>query len=664
MSFKKVIIYSGRFQPMLGHHAEVYHKLTSAYPDAEVYIGTSNKTELGRSPFNFKDKQQIAAAHGIDPSKVLFSERPYTPSAYEQYFDEEQTSIAFAVGEKDIEKRFPQDNVDPNTGLDMKLTDHNTPKYFQMINTYSADPMPMSQRGYIMPVPNVMEGDKAASATQFREEMLRAPDIEAAKEVYVSEFGQYKEDTFNLVYDKIRKFRAVESEQFSRLRQLAGIKEQNKNSRNKSMNKTKMKEMMILAGLMEHFAEDGPAIEYDTALDTDNIDFSPAGDSPSEHSIAHRMEGDPNDQAVKKEAFLKALLQSPAALIGEINERIKGSNDSDNNMAVSAKLNDIMDVFTSDPNSNINSLDEDDKRFVIQVVATAIKKMELVSPGEPEGEEEIDPTDDFEFEGVDMTDAKREAGLEEEDDIHEMTCPCCKGGKCSHGKDVCGTCGGSGRVEDKAGLDEMDEFADREFGGGGGPYPCTKCDGKGHITSGNDTWECEACMGYGEIDPYNPKPEQWASEVEDDEEDWMDPAGGMHSGGEKDPAKMYEEEPLDELKSEPKLCKNCYGHGCSMCDGEGQVDTTTAPKTKKKSCHNCKGKGCSHCETNEAEELDELKQEVCSSCKGKGCESCDYEGTPEPAEYKFKNRKKKKFDDEEVDEAAEMQALLDKMAGR
>ena len=56
---KKVVIYPGRFQPMLGHHASVYQKLVNEHPDAEVYITTSDKVEADRSPFNFKEKQSI-----------------------------------------------------------------------------------------------------------------------------------------------------------------------------------------------------------------------------------------------------------------------------------------------------------------------------------------------------------------------------------------------------------------------------------------------------------------------------------------------------------------------------------------------------------------------------------------------------------------------------
>ena len=56
---KKVIIYPGRFQPMLPHHAEVYNRLQAQFPGSEVYVSSSNKVEGSKSAFNFDEKSQI-----------------------------------------------------------------------------------------------------------------------------------------------------------------------------------------------------------------------------------------------------------------------------------------------------------------------------------------------------------------------------------------------------------------------------------------------------------------------------------------------------------------------------------------------------------------------------------------------------------------------------
>ena len=44
-----VAIYSGRFQPMGKHHAQVYKQLSSKFD--EVWVATSGKVALPKSPF-------------------------------------------------------------------------------------------------------------------------------------------------------------------------------------------------------------------------------------------------------------------------------------------------------------------------------------------------------------------------------------------------------------------------------------------------------------------------------------------------------------------------------------------------------------------------------------------------------------------------------------
>ena len=147
---KKVVIYPGRFQPMLPHHAKVYSQLQAQFPDAEVYISTSDKVEPGKSPFNFKEKAEIMTQmHGIPMDKIILAKSPYLIDSYAKTFNQEDTMVIFAVGGKD-EDRFPMKNVDDTTGLDMTVRGEPRPKYYQMINTLKQHPaLPMSERGYI-----------------------------------------------------------------------------------------------------------------------------------------------------------------------------------------------------------------------------------------------------------------------------------------------------------------------------------------------------------------------------------------------------------------------------------------------------------------------------------------------------------------------------------
>ena len=201
---KKVIIYPGRFQPMLSHHAQVFDQLNSLYNDADVYIATSDKVEPGKSPFNFKEKRQIIASHGIDPARVLYARSPYNWEELAQYVgDVENTVIFFAVGEKDMESnpRFKLDNLDDN-GINQKIKGGAT--YYQMINTYKDEPLPMNLRGYILKVPTISTEEEVASASAFRKAISTAPDKESAKLIFNKQFKEFNNHVFELVYHKLK----------------------------------------------------------------------------------------------------------------------------------------------------------------------------------------------------------------------------------------------------------------------------------------------------------------------------------------------------------------------------------------------------------------------------------------------------------------------------
>src|SRR5210317_1095544 len=54
-----VVVYAGRFQPFHKGHYATYSHLVKKFGKNNVYIGTSNKTDNNKSPFNFKEKVMI-----------------------------------------------------------------------------------------------------------------------------------------------------------------------------------------------------------------------------------------------------------------------------------------------------------------------------------------------------------------------------------------------------------------------------------------------------------------------------------------------------------------------------------------------------------------------------------------------------------------------------
>lgn len=221
---KKIVIYPGRFQPMLPHHAQVYQNLQASFPDADVYVATSNKTEA-KSPFNFEEKVEIISKmHGIPADKIILAPQPYLVDSFAHNFDKENSMIIIAVGEKD-DDRFPMKNIDPKTGLDMTVRGEPKPKYYQKINTLKQhQALPMSERGYIYQAPNIegLDGD-VASASAFRKAFTSVDNVEDKKEIFTKYMGSFNNEIFGLFYKKLIGDKMSES--LEALKYLAGIRE-------------------------------------------------------------------------------------------------------------------------------------------------------------------------------------------------------------------------------------------------------------------------------------------------------------------------------------------------------------------------------------------------------------------------------------------------------
>jgi len=378
----KVVIYPGRFQPMLSHHAEVFKQLQAQFPDAEVYVGTSDKVEQPKSPFNFKEKQMIATAHGVPADRVLAVNRPYHQDDYAKYFNPANTLIIFAVGEKDLD-RFPFNNIDPKTGLDMTVKGEARPKYYQKINTLQANPKPMSERGYITLAPTIKIGDEVASASAFRDALKAAPDAESAKQIYTKQFGTYNDKVFNLIYNKIA--RADMSEQINILRKLAGLP-----------------------------VQEAAPVEFSGA-DAKAAKFLPPNASSAKMSIANRFPkgADVNDPATKQEQFIQALLRSPEALIAEFSERLDPKDD--NSLAVGQKLSDVVQLMNQ-KDIGVSGLPKDLKQFVLDLTVNAVKNMDLKAGDDSPAYKDMDiddEEDEFKRESVDLSGIRNDYGIEE-----------------------------------------------------------------------------------------------------------------------------------------------------------------------------------------------------------------------------------------------------------
>lgn len=101
---KLVVLYPGRFQPFHLGHKEVFQSLQNKFGRDNVYIATSNKTEMPKSPFNFSDKIKFMIAAGIPADRVLEVSSPYK---LPPQFNPDNTQFVVAVGQPDAERLKP-----------------------------------------------------------------------------------------------------------------------------------------------------------------------------------------------------------------------------------------------------------------------------------------------------------------------------------------------------------------------------------------------------------------------------------------------------------------------------------------------------------------------------------------------------------------------------
>ena len=393
---KKVIIYPGRFQPMLPHHAEVFRKLQAEHTDAEVFIATANKVEPGKSPFDAQEKLSIMTQqHDIPQDRIIIAagNNLYNKDSYIDAFSPaEEHSLFFAVGEKDMQSG--------DARFQFKPLKDGSKSYLQngedVINTNNAQPM--VRHGYVIQAPNVpgISGD-VASASAFRNALLSAPDLDSAKETYTSYMGEFNQEIFDLVYDKITG--KIMKENLDILKKLAGLLDEapvnfkpGKGGMDYEPGISK-KDQKAAAERPEKAAASNPASVGFTKIapeDMISVDTGkPINSRQRARSMANQFPdgADVNDPAVKKEMFLKLLAQSPGYVLGEINARL--ANDEEG-FAVSDRLSAIVDNL---PEGGIMALGDEDRKWTIELVNNAINNMELHRK-----DSELDKFDDLEAE--------------------------------------------------------------------------------------------------------------------------------------------------------------------------------------------------------------------------------------------------------------------------
>lgn len=202
-----VVIYPGRFQPAHKNHAKVYNFLTTKFNYADVYIGTSSKIMLPKSPFTFDEKKVMLQAAGVPVDKIIQTVNPYQAREILQKYDGSSTSVIFAVGEKDMDPANPRFNFLPTKKGDA---------YFKPLPSLSSltankiqELYTLDKHGYVATIPTyrfainvVGRRIPITGASQIRELYKTSSDLGKA-EIIKQLYGHYNEVIFNIFENRL-----------------------------------------------------------------------------------------------------------------------------------------------------------------------------------------------------------------------------------------------------------------------------------------------------------------------------------------------------------------------------------------------------------------------------------------------------------------------------
>ena len=193
-----IVVYPGRFQPFHKGHKEVYNYLCNNYGADKVFICTSSKVEMPRSPFDFQEKLEMMKLTGVNPNKVVQSTQPYRAQEIIANYNPTNTILLFAVSAKDMAE-------DPRFKFGPKKD--GSPSYFQAPPSNLSQAETFDKHAYIITVPtfefNVL-GKPMQSSTEIRNQFVTA-DENTKKLIIKDLFGTYNDTVYNIMLSKLTK---------------------------------------------------------------------------------------------------------------------------------------------------------------------------------------------------------------------------------------------------------------------------------------------------------------------------------------------------------------------------------------------------------------------------------------------------------------------------
>jgi len=237
-----IAIYPGRFQPFGQHHAAAFKWLQKEFGAANAYIVTSNVVQPPKSPFSFKDKQDIIRHYGFD-DRLVQVKNPYKSEEILSKLNPKDTAVVFMVGAKDMAE-------DPRFKIGKKVSGGDS--YFQDYKKNKSSLQGFDKHGYLVVAPHVhitIPGYGEMSGTTLRKALgAKIPRDKKVKQ-FEAVFGWYDKKTADMVFDKLETM--SESTLFSK----QWWNESLELNEAASMNELKMKFKKFIAALKQEGTE-------------------------------------------------------------------------------------------------------------------------------------------------------------------------------------------------------------------------------------------------------------------------------------------------------------------------------------------------------------------------------------------------------------------------
>ena len=192
--FRTIVVMPGRFQPFHNGHKKAFQWLKNRFE--EVYIATSDKIDLPKSPFSFDEKVEMIMATGIPEEVVVKTQSPYRAVEVTENFNPGSTVLVYAVSQKDMTGENPRFTFEPKR--DGSLS------YMQPFQTEGL--RPILEHAYVLVMP-VFEfevlGEPVISATQIREKFIESNTSNRIK-IIEDLYGEFNEDIFEIFERKLK----------------------------------------------------------------------------------------------------------------------------------------------------------------------------------------------------------------------------------------------------------------------------------------------------------------------------------------------------------------------------------------------------------------------------------------------------------------------------